>query len=532
MSNNLWWQNGIFYHIYPQSFADSNADGWGDLQGIIQKLDYLADLGVDAVWLSPVYESPLVDGGYDISDYYSINAVYGTMEDFRRLLREAHRRNIRVIMDLVLNHTSDQHEWFRESRSSKDNPKRDWYIWQPPQNGKAPNNWRTNFGRKAWRFDERTGEYYYHSFFWQQPDLNWRNADMRRAMFEMMEFWLREGIDGFRLDVINLLIKDSEWRNNPAGALFSSKKAYNRNRPETYEILQQFRALLDKYPHTVSVGEIYTPPPGNPRLAASFVGNGSDMLHLAFDFSLVFSLWKASFYQKIVRNYYRHLPAGGWACFFLSNHDVGRSVNRLKFTVHKYKKARLQALLLLTLRGTPFIYYGDEIGMENAGIPRNKIQDLYGKLLYPFYKGRDGYRTPMQWNGNENAGFSTACPHLPVHGNHRQINLEKQTQDEYSIYRIYKKLIALRRQYPALQSGEITFLGKGNNNILAYTRSEKTVKAQRTTLLVLINFSCWKKKFNLDDFPNAEVLFSTHPRQYKTIDSILLQPCEGVILNV
>ncbi|MDR1698986.1 MAG: glucohydrolase, partial [Prevotellaceae bacterium] len=198
-NNHLWWQNAVFYHIYPQSFCDSNADGWGDLQGIIQKLDYLADLGIDAIWLSPIYRSPLVDGGYDISDYQSIHPGYGTMEDFRQLLREAHSRNIRVIMDLVLNHTSDKHEWFVESSSSKDNPKRDWYIWQPPRNGRKPNNWRTNFGRKAWRFDEKTGEYYHHSFFWQQPDLNWRNPEMRRAMFAMMEFWLGEGIDGFRL---------------------------------------------------------------------------------------------------------------------------------------------------------------------------------------------------------------------------------------------------------------------------------------------------------------------------------------------
>ena len=526
-NKNLWWKNAVFYHIYPQSFCDSNADGWGDLQGIIQKLDYLADLGVDAIWLSPIYQSPLVDGGYDISDYRSIHANYGTMDDFRQLLHQAHIRHIRVIMDLVLNHTSDRHEWFVESSSSKDSHKRDWYIWQPPKHGKKPNNWRTNFGGKAWRLDEKTGEYYYHSFFWQQPDLNWRNAEMRRAMFAMMEFWLKEGIDGFRLDVINLLVKDEKLRDNPAGALFSSKKAYNRNRPEVYKILQEFRTLLNKYPEKMSVGEIYTPPPGNPPLAASFLGNGSDMLHLAFDFSLVFSLWNAALYYKIIRNYYRYLPPKGWACFFLSNHDIGRSVKRLNIFPNKYKKAKLHALLTLTLRGTPFIYYGEEIAMENTRIPKSKIRDLYGKLFYPFYNGRDGYRTPMQWNGSENAGFSTAEPHLPVNKNFKQINIEKQAKEKNSVYSFYKKLIALRKQYKVLQNGEIEFLCKGKNNILAYTRSNENER-----LLVILNFNFFKKKFKINDLPNAGILFSTHPKtKASNSNYITLDAYEGLILK-
>ncbi len=523
--SSSWWKHGIIYHIYPQSFQDSNDDGIGDLPGVISQLDYLVGLGVNAIWLSPVYPSPLIDSGYDISDYRDIHPQYGTLDDFRQLLNEAHQRGIRVIMDLVLNHTSDQHPWFLESRSSRDNPKRNWYIWQPPRNGKRPNNWRTNFGKKAWQYDPLTNEYYYHSFFWEQPDLNWRNPEVQQAMFDIVSYWLEMGVDGFRLDVINLLFKDKELRDDSISSLVSNTKVYSRNQPEIYKILKDFRTLLDSHPEKTSVGEIYTPPPGDHALASSFLGDGTNMLHLAFDFSLIFSIWKASGYYKIISQHYRHIPAKGWPCFFLSNHDIGRSVKRVSPVFHKYDKAKLHALLLLTLRGTPFIYYGDEIGMENTPVPKQKLRDLYGKLFYPFYKGRDGARTPMQWNNTPYAGFTTVEPWLPVHSDYTNINVETESRNEYSVYNIYKRLITVRKQHPVLQSGSIKFLHKGERNLLSYFRY-----SANTTFLIILNFGYRKKKVQLKK--KTFLLFSTHRKPgTKMNELILLAPFEGMILS-
>jgi alpha-glucosidase len=368
--NDKWWKHAVFYHIYPKSFQDTDGDGIGDIRGIISRLDYLVALGVDAIWLSPVYRSPMVDGGYDISDYYDIDPVFGTLDDFREMLKQAHEKGVRVLMDLVMNHTSDQHPWFIESRSSADNPKRNWYIWRSGRNGKAPNNWRTNFLERAWRRDSVTGQYYYHSFFREQPDLNWRNDDMKRAFFDHIRFWLEMGVDGFRLDVVNMIVKDDRLRNNP---LFNPSTVYNRNQPETYDILREFRALLDEYPGTTSVGEIYVLPPGNPKLAASFIGSNDDMLHIAFDFSLLFCVWNARKYYNAIQSYYDALSPAGWPCFFLSNHDMGRSLNRFGRVRRLREKANLLAVMLLTLKGTPFVYYGEELGMTNARISRKHI---------------------------------------------------------------------------------------------------------------------------------------------------------------
>ena len=528
MSNDFcWWKHGIVYHIYPQSFYDANGDGIGDLQGIMQKLDYLAELGVDAIWLSPIYPSPLADGGYDITNYKDINAIYGSMNDFKQLLETAHKKGIRIIMDLVLNHTSEQHPWFQESRSSLDNPKRDWYIWQAPKNKKAPNNWRTNFGEKAWKYDPVTCEYYYHSFFYEQPDLNWRNPEVKQAMFEVAEFWLEQGIDGFRLDVINMLYKDKKLRNNPISNFFSNKrKVFNRNRGSVYKILREFRQLLDKYADKTSVGEIYAMPPGDTKLASSFLGAGNDMLHLAFDFSLVFTRWKAALYYKTIKRIYRKIPREGWPCFFLSNHDVGRSTKRFGIVFFKYQKAKLHALLLLTLKGTPFVYYGDEIGMENASIAKDQIRDLYGKLFYPLFKGRDGFRTPMQWNSNANAGFSEGKPWLPVHPNYQSINVEAEAKISDSVYSIYKQLMQLRKNHKVLQSGNIKFLCKGKRNILAYQRC-----LQGEKLFVFLNFSFLQKRLDINT-EGMEQLFSTHP-QANSIENgkVVLKPYQGLIIH-
>ena len=522
-----WWKHGIVYHIYPRSFMDSNNDGQGDLQGIIEKLNYLEELGIQAIWLSPIYQSPLIDGGYDISDYKSIHPSFGTMDDFKQLLNEAHRRNIRIIMDLVLNHTSDMHPWFLESKSSKENDKRDWYIWLPPRKGKPPNNWRTNFGKKAWRYDHLTEEYYYHSFFWEQPDLNWRNPEVKKTMFDIISFWLDMGVDGFRLDVINMIFKNSLFKNDTIISLFSNKEVFSRNQPEVYEVLKEFRLLLEKYPEKTSIGEIYTPPPGNAKLVTTFLGNGSDMLHLVFDFSLIFSFWNASSYYKIINKYYQHIPPKGWPCFFLSNHDIGRSVGRTILAFHKQPKAKLHATLLLTLKGTPFIYYGEEIGMENTDIPKHKIKDLYGKIFYPFFKGRDGARTPMQWDDSLNGGFTTGDSWLPLHKNYRQMNVEKQAEIYDSVLNVYKHLIKLRNKAFVLQHGEIQFVKIKQKGVLCY---ERTLENQK--VLVALNFTSRKKTVSYKLSEQVKVLFSTHNLQHFNKNTVFLKPFEAIVLGI
>ncbi len=525
-SETFWWKNGVFYHIYPQSFMDTNGDGIGDINGIVQKLDYLCSLGIDAIWLSPIYPSPMIDSGYDISDYKDINPIYGEMSDFKELLSQAHSKGLKIIIDLVLNHTSDQHPWFIESRSAKDNPQRDWYIWEAPKAGKKPNNWMTNFGQSAWTYDAITKEYYYHSFFKEQPDLNWRNPDLRKAMFEIVRFWLDLGFDGFRLDVINMLFKDKHLRKNPINFLFGRKKVYNRNRPSVYEMLSEFRKILDTYPDKTSIGEIYTPPPGDPYLTAKFLGNGKDMLHMAFDFSLFFSRWNAGNYYEIINNYYDALPDKGWACFVLSNHDLGRCIDRGIFKTHKREKAKILAMLQLTLKGTPFIYYGDEIGMENVNIPKKQIHDMYGKLFYPFYKGRDAYRTPMQWNSQIYGGFSDQQPWLPLHKNYKNVNVEQESKAQESILSLYKKLLQMRKHYTVLQSGDFRFLDVSNTNILAYSRFSDT-----ESIIILLNFTNKAQRFSgLDLNGYSNILSISSDKKKSDLDSYSLGAFDGVAI--
>jgi len=518
-----WWKQAVFYHIYPKSFQDSDGDGIGDIRGIISRLDYFTALGIDAVWLSPIYRSPMVDGGYDISDYRDIDPLFGTLDDFRELLKQAHNKGIRIMMDLVMNHTSDRHPWFMESRSSVDNPKRDWYIWHAGHNGKVPNNWRTNFFERAWHRDEVTGHFYYHSFFKEQPDLNWRNEDMKRAFFEIFRFWLDMGVDGFRLDVVNLIVKDGLLRNNPI--TLNHSKIYNRNQPETYDILREFRILLNEYPGTTSVGEIYVFPCGNPKLAASFLGNGDDMLHMAFDFSLIFCTWNARKYFRAIQSYYKALPPAGQPCFFISNHDAGRSLSRFGRVRHTHEKAKLLTVMLLTLKGTPFIYYGDELGMTNARISRKQIRDPYGKKIWPIYRGgRDRGRTPMQWNDSESGGFTSGEPWLSLHRDFRKVNVENEIADEYSVWNTCRKMIELRKTLPSLQLGNIEFVETGHNGILAYTR---TFDDQQ--VWIALNFS--SRKQNLSRFSqNCQLLFSTRPKIVDTGKN-LLYPFEAVVFT-
>ncbi len=510
MENNLWWKSGVIYQIYPRSFLDTNNDGIGDINGIIKKLDYIAGLGMDGFWLSPVYQSPMYDFGYDISDYRKIDPQFGENSDFERLISEAHKRNLKIIMDLVVNHTSHLHQWFVESRSSLDNPKRNWYIWHDGEKGRPPNNWKSVFGGSAWEIDEITGQYYLHKFLKEQPDLNWRNPEVKLAVSDEIVFWLDKGIDGFRLDVANCYIKDDELRDNPftigptPRPYDMQKHIYDIDQPETHDILRYFRKLINSCPGVMLVGEIMTAYPGDPKLAASYLGDGEDELHLTFDFSLLFKKWGSGNMLEALENWYSEIPEKGWPAIALSNHDVSRHFTRFNYGKEGIKRAKIAAAFLLTVKGTPFLYYGEEIGMSDTPLKKSEIIDPVGKKYWPFNKGRDPQRTPMQWNSGENAGFSKVKPWLPLNGNYLLTNIEKESQDANSMLNFYKKLIDLRKKKVAINSGTWES-AKAGKNILAYYR-----KKDKQKIFVALNFSKNTQRIHVNDNGSWKVLFSTH----------------------
>jgi alpha-glucosidase len=525
----IWWKHGVIYQIYPRSFYDSNEDGIGDIRGIIAKLDYLQELGVDAIWLSPINTSPMYDFGYDISNYREIDTLFGTKNDFRDLLKEAHGRGIRVIMDLVLNHTSHLHPWFQASRISRRNRKRDWYIWHDSSNRKPPNNWISAFGGPAWAWDGVTCQYYLHSFLEEQPDLNWRNSDLKNAVFDDIKYWLDEGVDGFRLDVVNWLIKDRFFRNNPLrfGSTYLQKHKYDRNRPETHGLIREFRSLLDRYESKMAVGEVFTLPPGDPGLSASYMGSGDDELHLTFDFSIMYRLWGARNYYKCIKKWYERIPEKGWPCNVLSNHDQPRGITRYGGDEDAEKRARVAATLHLTLKGTPFIYYGEEIGMKNNKIKKCDLRDPLGKKYWPVYAGRDPARTPMQWSPGVNAGFSRCKSWLPVCADYQTVNVEFQRKDRYSLLNYYKSLTALRRAHKSLQMGSWIPADKGLNGILSYFREFRNEK-----IFVALNFTDREKHLNHRERAQWKVVLSTHnsKNKYFTDLDFKLSPYEATIV--
>jgi alpha-glucosidase len=504
MGDYLWWRDGVIYQIYPRSFSDSNSDGLGDLPGIASRLDYLADLGIDAIWLSPVYPTPDKDFGYDISDYTAIDPRFGSLADFDRLVVEAHQRGIRVIMDMVMNHTSDQHAWFKESRSRHDNPKRDWYIWRPPsgsppisfRNGGrrrgVPNNWQASFGGNAWEYDPGTGQYYLHLFTREQPDVNWRNPEVRKAQLEAFRFWMERGVDGFRLDVFNAYFKQSDLLNNPPKfglrGFDRQRHIYDMDQPEMMPLLNELRALLDSYPERYSVGETYL---ATPQKTVSYCG--PDKLHAAFSFDFTtfnselaeaFQLypWNSTWILQKIRAQEEVFNAAGiWPTKVMSNHDLPRAASRYAKGEND-TQTKIAMALLLTLRGTPFMYYGEEIGMRDIHLRRDEILDPPGKKYWPIYKGRDGCRSPMQWDDTIYAGFSAAKPWLPVHPNYRLRNVVAQRADPDSLFNFTKKLLALRKKYPALRSGDFIPLGTARG-VLAYLRMY-----EKQSVLIAMNF--------------------------------------------
>jgi len=531
-----WWQTGVIYQVYPRSFQDTSGpdgepDGVGDLNGITARLDYLAALGVDALWISPFYPSPMADFGYDVADYTDVAPLFGTLQDFDRLLAEAHKRKLRVILDFVPNHSSDQHPWFLESRSSRQSPKRDWYLWRDarrlgddwtPASQRLPNNWMSHFGGPAWAWDEKTEQFYLHSFLAQQPDLNWRNPEVRAAMYGAMRFWLDRGVDGFRMDVLWLLIKDEFFRDNPPNPAFDDAAhdhtrhlaVHNADQPGTHQIVAEMRALLDSYPDTlqagslspgpsplgprssrVLIGEIYLPLPelvryyGSPTLnpAPNEIDSTAPATNLSganlpFNFHLIQTHWAAEAIASIIRTYEELLPPGAWPNYVLGNHDQPRLASRIG-----QKQARVAAMLLLTLRGTPTLYYGDELGIEDVPIAPDQVKDPAEKNEPGKGRGRDPERSPMLWVDAPNAGFTTeeAHPWLPLDARWPEINAATQSRNPKSIFSLYRHLLALRRQHDTLHSGDIADV-QAEGNLLRYRRTSPP-DGDSTDFQILLN---------------------------------------------
>lgn len=537
----LWWQRGVVYQIYPRSFKDTTSNGTGDLQGVIDRLDHLNDgtpdsLGIDAIWLSPFYPSPMADFGYDVADYCDVDPLFGDLATFDRLVADAHRRGVKIIIDYVPNHSSDQHPWFIQSRSSRDNPKRDWYTWRDPKpDGSPPNNWLSVFGGLAWEWDETSGQYYLHSFLKEQPDLNWRNPDVKAAMFDVLRFWLERGVDGFRIDVAHYIMKDPHLRDNlpnpsqrpaihrPLGDYDSQLHLHDKGHPDVHEVYRQFRQLLDAYSAEsprVSVGEIHI---FDWPKWASYYGEQLDELHMPFNFALLNVEWRAQAICQVVDALEAALPPSAWPNYVLGNHDEPRLASR-----YGRDQARVAGLLLLTLRGTPTLYYGDELGLGNGIIPPDKIQDPQGINLGAEHT-RDVCRTPMQWDGSPNAGFSDVEPWLPVSADYGTRNVAVQSADPTSILNLYRRLLWYRRGSPALYGGTYRPLDVGDDDCFVYLRT-----AGDERRLIALNFTDDQRYISVPGEDTGQIVISTHlDREEKvSLSRLELRPHEGVIVEL
>jgi alpha-glucosidase len=541
MTNDLstwhWWQRGVVYQIYPRSFQDTTQNGVGDLAGIIERLDYLNDgtpasLGVDAIWLSPFYPSPMKDFGYDVADYCDVDPLFGDLATFDRLVAEAHQRGIKVIIDWVPNHTSDQHPWFIAARRDRTNPQRDWYLWRDPKpDGSPPNNWGSFFGGPAWTLDEATGQYYLHQFVKEQPDLNWRNPALRAAMLDTLRFWLKRGVDGFRMDVIGLIIKDKDLRDNPInpdadpnlplndlhGRLLH---VYNMDQDEVHDVLREIRAVLDEFDDRCGIGELWGPLPRWVR----YYGAHGDELQLPFNFRLMSEPWRAEAMRRSVAEMEAALPAWAWPNYVLGNHDQPRLASRFG----GQSQARLAAMMLLTLRGTPTLYYGDELGLENGVIPPEKIQDPQGKNLGA-ERTRDVTRTPMQWDASPNAGFSEVEPWLPVSADFATRNVVQQAQDAKSMLSLYRRLLRYRKQQPALTGGRYRPIDVEADDCFVYVR-----EAEGARCLIALNFAAEARQLTIPGEDRGAIVLSTHLDREEpvTLNSFALRPYEGVIIEL
>ena len=520
-ANSTWWRHAVIYEIYPRSFQDSNGDGIGDINGITSRLDYLKDLGVDVIWITPMYPSPGVDYGYDISNYTAIDPEYGTMADFDRLVSEAKARGIRILMDYVINHTSDQNDWFKESRSSRDNPQRDWYMWHDGKVGPdgkpilvdgkpvPPNNWQSWFGGSAWTYDDATNQFYYHYFYKQQPDLNWRNPEVRKAMYGVLQFWMQHGVAGFRIDAVSRLFEDPQMRDDPylpginAYGDRNIQHKYTDDLPEVHEVLRELRKVVDAYggdPVLVTEAD----EPNVTELTKMYGVDGwNDEVQLPMDFQIadVNELSAVKFrklFDEVEAN-----TAKGQPEYFFSNHDQRRQWDRYGDGVHNDQIAKLMAALLLTTRGTPQMYYGEEIGMRTTDPARiEDVHDPIGKLGWPKDKGRDGERTPMQWDSSAGAGFTTGKPWLPIPPSAASYNVAVESANEDSIFSTYKRLLALRKSEPALRDGSYEAVDEGNEHVFSFVR-----KSGQDTVLVTLNMSAQPRTVSFDAGKSGEVMY-------------------------
>jgi alpha-glucosidase len=523
-----WWQHAVFYEIYPRSFMDSNGDGYGDLNGIASKLDYLHALGVDAIWIAPCFPSPQVDFGYDVSDYEDIDPKYGTLSDFDQLVKLGKDHGIDIILDFVVNHTSDQHPWFIDSRSSRTAKKRDWYIWR---DGKAPNqppnNWISTFGGSAWQWDGKTSQYYYHFFYAQQPDLNWRNPAVAAAMYGTTEWWYKRGVAGFRLDAVDTLFEDPNLTDNPVlpgknkQGDPNTEDKYTHKLPEVHQVMEGLRQAANKY-NAVLIGETWT---DNVSELKDYYGGKHDELQMPMDLMLT----KLKFSAPVFREHIGAVDASGeWPTWVISNHDIVRSWNRYGDGKHNDQIAKDMAAMYLTLRGTPIMYYGEEIGMQNNDPKRREdVKDPIGRTGWPKEIGRDGERTPMQWSNTPNAGFTTGIPWLPIPVPYKKYNVADELKDPNSILNWYKGLLGLRHQDKALLDGDYIALNQDDPNVLSYLR-----KSQDDAVLVVINMSASSQKVNFDlatqgfGSGTAKTLMTTQPslRNASSFTQLSLDP--------
>ena len=545
-----WWKEAVIYQIYPRSFADSNGDGIGDLNGITAHLDYLETLGIDVIWLSPVYKSPNDDNGYDISDYRDIMDDFGTMEDFDRLLAEAHRHHIRIVMDLVVNHTSDEHAWFIESRSSKENPHRDYYIWKEPKDGKEPNNWGAWFGGSAWELDEHTGMYYLHCFSRKQPDLNWENPKVRDEVFDMMNWWCEKGIDGFRMDVISMISKDPSFPDGPVeDGLYGSLTPYVCNGPHVHEYLQEMNRRVLSHYDLLTVGEAAGV---TIEEAQKYANNDGTELGMVFQFEHVelvkgpIGKWsdqkpKLRDFRRVMNKWQYELEGKAWNSLFLDNHDQPRVVSRFANDSEQYRvvSAKMIATCLHMLKGTPYVYQGEELGMTNAYFDRlEDYRDIESINAFHQYVdsglvtaedmmrylkeiSRDNARTPMQWDDSRNAGFTTGTPWINVNPNYPKINAQAAVADPDSVFHYYQELIRLRHTLPIIVYGTFRGLLEDSETIYAYQRL-----LDGQVLTVACNFTDQEQACDLCEDPAARELISN----YKTHKAGTLQPYEARVI--
>ena len=526
MSAGEWWREGVIYQVYPRSFQDSNGDGIGDLRGVIDRLDYLQWLGVDAIWLNPITVSPDADVGYDVADYCGVQPVFGDLATADALITEAAKRDIKIVLDIVPNHSSDRHPWFIDARSSRAAAHRDWYVWADRKpDGSPPNNWLSAFGGPAWTLDAPTGQYYLHNFLPEQPDLNWWNPAVRDAFDKIYRFWFDRGVAGFRIDVAQGIVKDRELRDNPPATaddapqvqLYGQRAIYNMERPEVHDVLRRWRSLANGYsPPRVLIGETYVL---DIRSMGRFYGQG-DQLHLAFNFSYVHVPFEATALARVVAESEAIIPAGGWPVWTVSNHDVPRVMSR--WAGGDERKLRLALLSLLTLRGTPVLYYGDEIGMPNTPLRKSDLQDPLGKRYWPAPRGRDPERTPMHWADAPGGGFtkSGARPWLPL-GDVASRNVEDQRRDRSSTLNFVRDLIAARRVRPELRSGSYMALSSATG-VWAWQRGRDTS--------IALNLS--DERASVPAIRGTVLISTTRSRDGDRVDGeITLDPWEGAICS-